>query len=192
MALIACDQVSKLKPKHVKSYFASVRGTVVNGAPMLPLIQFASANVLKFVEVPALREAIGADPFIKYHTTYSATGNLCLMMCESLEELRHHMISDATYQAVIGSAANYWDPGAKAQIINKMRAMTYVWLKVNDRELDDWYQGRDAMTKVSTYEVAQWMAIFRKMKELSSNVTAITNAADINQLLAALPENAIV
>ena len=113
-ALVACDQVAKLKPKHIKSYFASMRDSNVNGNPIMPLLHYASANIIKLIDIEQIRTGIGGDAFIRYHTTYSSTGTICLMVCQSLGAMRPALVSDPTFTAGQDSAANYWDPALNA------------------------------------------------------------------------------
>ena len=80
--------------------------TVVNGTPLMPLIRYTASNIMKLMAIPEICQIVidSENPFIKYRTTYSSSGSICLMVCNSLGALRPALVTNATMALVQISA----------------------------------------------------------------------------------------
>ena len=116
----------------------------------MPYIKYGAQHVMKLMTIPEMRAIFitSTNPFLKYHTTYSSSGSVCKMVCESLGVMRVALVSAATYGLVLTSAEEFWNVAANAAIPTGMKAMAMVWLKVNNKEIDWWYQGEGQYRKM--------------------------------------------
>ena len=68
-----------------------------------------------------------------------------------------------------------------------MKALAMVWLKVNNKEIDGWYQGEKAYEQTGADRLNGWSAVLNRSKELTGNNPALAAATDIAELMAATP-----
>jgi hypothetical protein len=181
--LTACNQVHKLTDIHVANYFkhfpdfkniTSFNGYEVDGKAVLPYLKFCT-GAIKWPQSDGSQTLAANDEiratflsdsnFVKRHTTYSASAEICR---ELIDELGTHVnkfeIDEEMIEAVDQSLANYWDQELNAKIPVKLIAMAATYAQFRGKGYGNWFQGKKAVYEtLPSGSIEIWQHMFQSL-----------------------------
>jgi len=184
--LAGCHQVKPLKAQNVMNYFRSNSRITITGREVIKVVDYAAVALPSLMNDEAFRDAMEDTQFMTYHTSYSSTAGLAQEMLSSAPAITNLLFSQASRNAIAASKNSLHDAALNALIPPMSILATYAYLQAFQKLPDGWFQGEKAKTTLPATRYAAYFAIFRKLRELSADVAAITNAADMDSLIAAI------
>ena len=181
--LTACNQVHNLTDIHVVNYFkqfpdfkkiTSFNGYEVDGKAVDPYVIF-SVGEMKWPQsdrsqILAANDEIRAtflsdSKFVKHHTTFSASAELCRELLDGLgTHVNKFEIDEEMVKAVDQSLANYWDRELNAKIPVKVIAMAAAYAQFRGRDYGNWIQGKRALSQTHPSVLIEiWQHMFKSL-----------------------------
>nr|CAH0106890.1 unnamed protein product [Daphnia galeata] len=177
--LTACNQVHNLTDINVTNYFkqfpdfkriTSFNGYEVDGKAVLPYVKFITSTITwpqsnsspKLVENDEIRSTLlRGSSFVKRHTTFSASAELCRQLIDGLgSHVNKFEIDEKMIEAVDQSLAKYWDRELNAKIPVKLIAMAAAYAQFRGRDYGNWIQGKRALSHTRPYIINSWKCLF--------------------------------
>ena len=182
--LTACNQVHPLKDINIANYFqqfpyfkkfTSFNGYEVDGKAVLLYVKFIASTMKwphldfskKLVENDEIRATFLSDSsFVKHHTTFSASADLCRQLIDGLgSHVNKFGIDEKIIEAVDQSLAKYWDRELNAKIPVKLIALAAAYAQFRGRDYGNWFQGKRALSHTQPYIVNSWKRMFDELLE---------------------------
>lgn len=189
VSLAACYQVRALNVKLITNYFKQYSPVEITGAIILPLIRYSAGKLMKITTSAMLRDLIGDSTYVKYHTGFSATASIILMMGDAFGPARKDIFGNEVWRIVRRSKRDYWSKEANSLIPDRLVAVTAIWAKVNKVELGNWYQGNAALGRMSAVNRNVWTAFFERYKDVAESELKFKDAKKLDDVVKALPES---
>ena len=178
--LTACCQVHLLKATDVANYFkqfpdfkkiTSFNGFEVDCTAVLPYIKFTAPAIKwpqsdrghKLVANFEIRSDFLSDSFfVKHHTTFSPTAEICLQLIDGLgSHVSKFNIDEEMLVAVNQSLTNYWDREFNCKIPVKLIAMAAAYAQFHGRSYGSWTEGRRALAETNPNLIDIWKDMFK-------------------------------
>jgi hypothetical protein len=181
--LTACHQVKPLKAMNVSNYFRMTSRVTLNGREILKVLDYAAITLPNIMADAELRGTIADNQFMLYHTAYSSSAGLAQEMLDSAPAITHLFFTQATRNLINNSAANPHDRVANQAIPQQAILATYAYLEAFGKLPDNWFQGEKAKNNLPASRYNQYKAIFKRLKDLSTDTDRIAEATSIDELV---------
>jgi hypothetical protein len=182
--LTACNQVHHLTDMNVANYFkqfpdfkkiTSFNGYEVDGKAVDTYVTFSLGGIKwpksdrseKLAANDEIRATFLSDSsFVKHHTTFSASADLCRQLIDGLgSHVNKFGIDEKIIEAVDQSLAKYWDRELNAKIPVKLIALAAAYAQFRGRDYGNWFQGKRALSHTQPYIVNSWKRMFDELLE---------------------------
>lgn len=185
--LCAANQVRALNPDNVHSYFQSQGIDLINGAPILTIINPVSGMIANIVRDNVARGALEMTDWQRYHISATSTPHLVQRAIDFIGASIPGFWAAATIASVTAAIAAPWDKDLADVIPRKAVAATHAILSELRQCPRDWIQGKKAKTAIPASTYAAWLTMAGKLQDLIINNVAINAATTFAQLTAATP-----
>lgn len=184
--LVACHQVKPLNAGNIRNYFRAGSRVNVTGREIMKVIDFAAVTLGRVMDTPALVAMLDDSKFMDYHTSYSSSGKLAEEMISCAPALTHALFTDETRAAITTSANNPSSRENNEAIPEQALLATHAYLSAFGKLPEGWFQGERARSSLPASKYNVYLALFRRLRVLSSNVDALEAATDIAGLIASV------
>jgi hypothetical protein len=184
--LAACHQVKPLKATNVSNFFRMSSRIAINGREIMKVLDFAAVTLPNIMGNEQLFALLGQNQFMTYHTAYSSTAKLAQEMIDAAPAVSNAFFSPATRAAVDASAMNPHSRELNAAISQQVVLATYAYLVAFGKLPDNWFQGEKTKQALPASKYNIYLAIYRRLRALSSNTDAINAADTIDALIAVI------
>jgi len=178
--LTACYQVRALTATNIQGYFASMNGTAVRGADIIPLLEVSKNQMAKITASDDLRNLLTQNKFMRYHTSASSTAGLVKRAVADCREII--TIETKTADLVDEAERYYWDLDKTDQIPTALVAFTHAYLSATGALPGNWYQGERAASSVGLVVYRRWINVIRKWIDLVKAAEGIDATTSIDEL----------
>jgi len=181
--LTACHQIKPLRAQNISNYFRMNSRVTLNGREIMKVLDYAAISLPNIKDDNTLNVHVATNQFMTYHTAYSSSAGLASEMLDAAPAITHIMFTEATRTAVRNSAAAPHDRNMNLAIPQQVLLATYAYLEAFGKLPDNWFQGMKAFNSLPASKYNQYYAIFRRLKDLSTNTEAIREANTVATLV---------
>lgn len=180
--LCAAYSVKSFKKRNYESYCKMRGGPVPEWSSIEPLIKWASSSFKGFMNSDAGRSRLSSNDWIKFHTSFSSAGAVCLRMWSIFPPEYEGIISSDARIAALASSRAPWDRNLMREIPVKELAIANIAVRVTGIEMGKFYSGDTAEMSLSPHEVARYEALIKKLIKLDNKIKGIVKAKTISQV----------